>query len=281
MAGVAALMKAVYPALTPLDFDQAIANGTAVSDLGPPGRDDGFGFGKINALKALQAAQALGGGSQPGVVTANPTVLDCAAGDSRKVLQLETQGDDAPAILEVSGDQDGIDVARGNNVSVDGSGDYIVQVDPGALDTAVHEGKIIVQLANDSRLQVPVYLQVIRQQAGVGNPGQVYILLRDVDSDSTHLQTTAQLDAEGRYRFSFDDSVGRGSYRVYAGSDIDNDKFICGAGETCGAWPTRDRPEDILVDRDMLGLDFDLVTESDFDIETRHHDAANGIQRGP
>ncbi len=281
VAGVAALMKAVYPALTPLDFDQAVANGTAVTDLGPPGRDDDFGFGKINALKAVQAAQALGGGSQPGVVIANPTVLDFAAGESLKVIQLEAQGDDAPAIVDVAGDQDWIDVARGNNVAADGTGDYIVQVDPGVLDTAVHEGKIIVQLDNDTRLEVPVYMQVIRQQAGVGNPGQVYILLRDADNESTRLQTTAQLDAEGRYRFSFEETVGRGSYRIYAGSDIDNDLFICGAGETCGAWPTRDRPEDILVDRDMSGLDFDLVTEANFDIETRHQDAANGIQRGP
>ncbi len=281
VAGVAALMKAVYPALTPLEFDRAIANGTAVTDLGAPGRDDDFGYGRINALKAVQAALALGGGSQPGVITANPTVLDFAAGESLKVLQLEAQGDGASAIVSVSGDQDWLDVAPGNNVAVDGTGDYIVQVDPEGLDTAVHEGKIIVALANNSRLEVPVYLQVIRQQAGVGSPGQVYILLREDGNSETSLQTTAELDAEGRYRFSFEEAVARGSYRIYAGSDIDNDRFICGAGETCGAWPTRDRPEDLLVDRDITGLDFDLAIEASFDIEMQQRDVASSLERGP
>jgi serine protease len=95
------------------------------------------------------------------------------------------------------------------------------------------------------------------------------------------LQTTAELDAEGRYRFSFEEAVARGSYRIYAGSDIDNDRFICGAGETCGAWPTRDRPEDLLVDRDITGLDFDLAIEASFDIEMQQRDVASSLERGP
>ncbi len=280
VAGVAALMKAVYPALSPADFDLAIANGTAVTDLGAPGRDDDFGFGKINALKAVQAAQALGGGNQPGVITANPTVLDFAAGESLKILQLNAQGDVPPRIVSVTGDQIWIDVAPGNNVAADGTGDYIIQVDPGELDTAVYEGKIIVQLENN-KLEVPLYMQVLKQAAGVGNPGLLYVLLRDASSEATSLQTTASLDGDGRFRYSFDNVVKGGSYRIFAGSDIDNDFVICGAGETCGAWPTRDRAEEILVDRDMDGFDFDLVTEANFDVEGQREGAAEKIQRGP
>jgi serine protease len=281
VAGVAALMKAVYPALSPADFDLAIANGTAVTDLGVPGRDDDFGFGKINALKAVQAAQALGGGNQPGVITANPTVLDFAAGESLKILQLNAQGDVPPEIVSVTGDQVWIDVAPGNNVAADGTGDYIVQVDPGDLDTAVYDGKIIVQLENNSKLELPIYMQVLKQAAGVGNPGLLYVLLRDASSQVTSLQTTASLDGEGRFRYRFDKVVKVGTYRIFAGSDIDNDFVICGAGETCGAWPTRDRPEEILIDRDMSGLDLDLVTEANFGVEGQLQEAADKIQRGP
>ena len=281
VAGVAALMKAVYPELSPADFDLAIANGTAVTDLGVPGRDDDFGFGKINALKAVQAAQALGGGNQPGVITANPTVLDFAAGESLKILQLNAQGDAPPGIVSVVGDQTWIDVSPGNNVAANGTGDYIVQVDPGELDTAVYEGKIIVQLENNSSLVIPLYMQVLKQPAGVGNPGLLYVLLRDANSQVTSLQTTASMDGEGRFRYSFNNVVKAGNYRIFAGSDIDNDFVICGAGETCGAWPTRDRPEEILVDRDISGLDFDLVTEANFDAEGQLEGASDKIRRGP
>jgi serine protease len=75
--------------------------------------------------------------------------------------------------------------------------------------------------------------------------------------------------------------VKAGNYRIFAGSDIDNDFVICGAGETCGAWPTRDRPEEILVDRDISGLDFDLVTEANFDAEGQLEGASDKIRRGP
>nr|MCU0806926.1 S8 family peptidase [Candidatus Contendobacter sp.] len=60
VAGVIALMKAVNPGLTPQRVADLLASGALTDDLGAPGKDDQFGYGLINASKAVTAA---GGGS--------------------------------------------------------------------------------------------------------------------------------------------------------------------------------------------------------------------------
>jgi serine protease len=267
VVGVAALMKAVYPELTPSDFDQALVSGAAVLDLGPSGRDDDYGHGIIDALKAVQAAQILAGGEQPGVVMTNPSVLDFTPGVTVKTFEISTYGKDAPVVTSVVADQPWIVVEKGKSVNPDGIGVYLVQVDSSALDTGVHQGKITVQLSDNTRLVLPVNLQVLNPQAGLGNPGLLYVLLWDVGTLKVLHQTQISMAADGRYRYYFNSKVAAGSYRVYAGSDIDNDNTICGAGETCGAWPTRGRAEDIRVERDLTGIDFELITDADFGIE--------------
>ncbi len=73
MAGVMALMKAVAPGLTPQAIANLLTSGALTDDLGAPGKDDQFGYGLINASKAVTAA---GGGSAPGSFQAiDPSLL--------------------------------------------------------------------------------------------------------------------------------------------------------------------------------------------------------------
>ena len=255
------------PALTPNDFDQALISGAAVLDLGPAGRDDAFGHGVIDALKAVQAAQSLGGGQPLGVVIAKPTVLDFTQGVSIKTFALSALGLNPPQILSVSADQQWLSVEPANDVGLDLLGTHIVQVDPEGLDPAVHQARITVALSNNTELLIPVYIQVLDALQGSGSPGLLYVLLRNSDTLKVSHQTEVSIASDGSFRYQFDSNVPAGNYRVFAGSDVDNDKIICGAGETCGAWPTRDRAEDIVVDRDLTGLDFELITDGDFGIE--------------
>lgn len=60
VAGVMALIKAVAPSLTPQAITSLLVSGALTDDLGAAGRDDQFGYGLINASKAVAAA---GGGS--------------------------------------------------------------------------------------------------------------------------------------------------------------------------------------------------------------------------
>ena len=52
------------------------------------------------------------------------------------------------------------------------------------------------------------------------------------------------------------DRLPAGRYEIWAGTDNDNDLFICDAGETCGAWPSLDFPEFLEITDDLDGLDF-------------------------
>jgi serine protease len=56
VAGVVALMKAVNPALTPEGLYALLQNGALTNDIGDTGRDDNFGYGLIDAYKAVLAA---------------------------------------------------------------------------------------------------------------------------------------------------------------------------------------------------------------------------------
>ena len=68
-------------------------------------------------------------------------------------------------------------------------------------------------------------------------------------------------DNAGNYQFQFPD-VPAGEYKIVAGTDTDNDGFICDDGEACGEFITRDQPIVVEVDRDLAGLDFLVNYES-------------------
>ena len=67
-SGVIALMKAVNPALTPDELDELLVKGGITQDLGVPGRDDLYGYGLIDAQKAVLAAA-------PALLTVSPASL--------------------------------------------------------------------------------------------------------------------------------------------------------------------------------------------------------------
>ena len=52
------------------------------------------------------------------------------------------------------------------------------------------------------------------------------------------------------------DDLPGGRYSLVAGSDADNDLFICDAGEACGAWLTLDQPLEIDLDSDRSDINF-------------------------
>ena len=56
-----------------------------------------------------------------------------------------------------------------------------------------------------------------------------------------------------------------GNYEVWAGTDNDNDFFICDDGETCGAYQTMDEPVVLKVNRNRANINF----SSDYQISLR------------
>jgi serine protease len=81
-----------------------------------------------------------------------------------------------------------------------------------------------------------------------------YVILVDELGNTATPAVLVSAD-NGRYDFSVAD-VAAGQYRVFAGTDSDDDGFLCDSGEACGAYPTLDLPERISVNGDRSGLDF-------------------------
>jgi serine protease len=255
VAGVLALMKSVNPDLSPADIDALLARGDMTDDLGLPGRDDLYGFGLVNAQRSLLAAIEAGGSSpatDPRLVASASTLNFGTVNDSL-VLELRNGGGGELRLDAVEASTPWL-TATPLEVEGDGLGLYGIGVDRTGLDTGVYSGLVTaVSSANDVVVRV---LMSVGGDAGVADVGRVYIILYDMESNEPFSQAAAD-SKSGRYDYRFD-QVPRGRYEIVAGSDADNDLFICDSGEACGAWLTIDRPIQLQPESDLQDLDFPI-----------------------
>ncbi len=258
VAGVAALMKAVHPAMTPEEFDSLLRSGSITTDLGAAGRDDAFGFGLIDARLAVEAAQALANGSPPPSnpkLSVLPGALNYGVAATALDLRVDNSGTGDLTVNSVS-------VAEGapwlsvsaQQVDADGLGDYRVEVDRAGLADGTYSGRIVVD-SDAGNQNVPVIMQVGADEGD--DAGYHYVLLYDPDTDET-VETFGVAGVDGRYDFRFE-NVADGDYQIYAGSDADNDGAVCDAGESCGAWLTLDQPATVSVRGSSIS-DIDFTT---------------------
>jgi len=259
VAGVAALMKAVYPILTPDEFDQLLINGLLTNSAG---RDDLFGYGQIDAFSAVAAAQDLAGGAPlPPTIIARPAFLNLAAsGTAAQSADLEIRnGAQAPmTIASVISDPAATWLSVSEKaVDANKLGIYSVTANPGSLTPGVYAANITVT-ATDPAVKsaaVPVRLQVFSPVSG-GNVGVIYVLLVDPDTLETVDQVNVLFDAgTAQYRYTFTD-VPAGTYQIYAGTNTDNNGFIGDPGEALGAYRTVDQPTSVEVPGTNTELDF-------------------------
>lgn len=255
VAGVLALMVSINPDLAPADIDALLVAGALTEDLGDAGRDDLFGHGLINAQRAVLAAlDSIGSAPADNarLVTSASTLNFGATADTLDlVVRNGGKGDLQVQTIEVSEPW-----LRVQPVSVDaaGLGDYVVAVDREGIAPGVYTANITID-SSVNTLPVRVFMS-ISGALTAADVGVVYILLLDTEDESVIDQFVSGGD-DGMYPFRFD-GVEAGSYEIIAGSDADNDLFICDAGEACGAWLTIDQPIVIELDSDRGGLDFPI-----------------------
>ncbi|MEJ2453850.1 MAG: S8 family serine peptidase [Candidatus Thiodiazotropha sp.] len=253
VAGVSALMKAVYPAMTPDDFDTLLAAGELTNDLGDPGRDDIYGYGMIDALKAVEAAQTAAGTPVANSVIASSTSVDFGITLQAATITLTGRGAAPPQVTAFSSSEPWLNVTAG---TVDGSGlgDYELTVDRSGLVDAVYRGTVSFSLSDGNSITISVSMRVLAQPAGVtGNAGFLHLMLLDLSLNSQGELNLSPVD--GSYDFEFQ-NVAAGDYYLVAGSDVDNNGKICEVGESCGAYPVRNQEVAVTVDRNISGLDF-------------------------
>ncbi len=259
IAGVVALMKAVHPNLTPNELDSMLSNGALTNDMGDPGRDDIYGYGMIDALKAVEAAKNAAGSPPPTTVTASPTRYNFGAASQTTTITLASQGATPPSITSFNSSAQWLSVTAGT-VNADGMGEYNLTVDRSGLVDATYTATVDFGLSDGNRISVSVTMQVQTQSTGgTGNAGFLYLVLFD-----TSLNNQKQLNlspTDGKYQYQLND-IAAGDYYIIAGSDVDNDGKICEVGESCGAYPLRNEVDIVTVNRNYSGLDFNATINS-------------------
>lgn len=265
VAGVVALMKALYPGLTPDVFDALLQAGTLTRDLGDTGRDDHFGWGLIDAHKAVLIALEGGeNGGIPAILSVSPNTLNFVGDQSSAQVTVANSGN-PNAYLAVS--------AYGADVSwlgvvpaetdADGLGIYTITVDREGLADGIHSGTLTFA-SNANQVLVAVTLQV-GSNTGTSDGGYHYILLLNANT----YETVAQVENAGEngvYTYQFAGLPYGETYTLYAGTNPDGDRYVCEEGEACGAYLSLDQPVTLTVEEDMQDIDF--ITDINFNLST-------------
>lgn len=256
MAGVIALMKSIYGDLAPQHVETLLQSGAIVEDIGATGRDDLFGHGLINAHKAVIEAQALASVTPVDnpLLGVFPAALNM--GGSRTVAMLDATniGNGTLSLSSVTDNAPWLTVTP-ESVDADQLGRYRVTVDRTSLADGTYQGTISF-VSTQNSIDVPVLMEVV-SVANSGNAGYHYAMLIDA-FDFSLVDLWDGAAQSGRYNYQFNNvsfPAGR-EYFVVAGSDLNNDFYICDPGEACGAYFSLGDLSAIDADGPHSGLDF-------------------------
>ncbi|MCG6912175.1 MAG: S8 family serine peptidase [Deltaproteobacteria bacterium] len=248
VAGVAALMKSVYSGLTPAILDNLIAGGTITEDLGPPGRDNQFGHGLIDALQAVLTVYA---GELPTLLFVDPLSLNFGSTDTILLLDASNYSSETLTDVNATTDVDWISI-EGSFDEAGQSGTFTISVDRTGLDDGPYAATITFT-SSVNTVPVPVRMQV-GDATAAGNAGYHYVVLLDPDTFQPLAQYDVPAPTNGAYHYHLKAPMGK--YIIFAGTDADNDYYIGDAGESSGAYPSLDQPAVIRLYRDLTGYDF-------------------------
>lgn len=271
VAGVIALMKAVYPQLTAQQVTNLLGNGLLTNDLAPEGKDSAFGYGLIDALKAVNEAQKLANGGvlppQPTQLVAEPNTLLMGT-NSQQEFTLRNNGGNSPTI-SISDDADWLTVTAIENGAASLSGSTVIryraEIDRTDLNPGYYKATITVSAdgENPAASDIDVYIQVGNLSAQ-GTLTQQYVLLLSDNSDSAI--KTAATDSNGHFVFN---NVENGRYRLVGGSDIDVDNNLCDIAETCGFYPPPDVSQIEVDNNDISGVEMPVAIKVQSSLQSR------------
>lgn len=254
VAGVAALMLAANPSLTPTQLESMIQS--TATDLGSPGRDDFFGNGLINAFKAVEAASGTPLFSTP-FLDLTPNKLSFQSGQSTKNVFLQNYGTGTINVTSVIIDTQG----TGNWLSATPTSGSLPQsiavtVDPSILANGSYEGVITI---NSSAGSKDLSVSLVKENAP--NVGTITVQLVDVTGVvvSETLATSAN-----NYSYSFS-GVPSGSYTIRALTDNNSDMIASRVDEFTGAFPTlvEQTPVTFAPGQVQTGFDFSVTRVGD------------------
>jgi serine protease len=257
VSGVIALMEAVAGTtgndITPDEFDALLAGGDLTEDRGAAGRDDIFGYGLIDAAKAVLAAK--GAAATDPLPVATPASLNFGTVSTADQVTITNSGMGSLAVTDVT-----INPASAQNwlsitadtVDTSGLGTYLVSVNRSNVADNTYRATIVIS-TSAGPVNVPVLMQKLTNGL-TDNAGFHYILAVDTTTSEIVATTTAEA-INGQYSYELID-VPAGEYLIFAGSNFDNDDTICDDGEACGAYLSLDQPTPVVVTSNRNNIDF-------------------------
>jgi len=260
VAGVAALMFSVNPALSAVQIRQILRD--TATDLGSFGRDDSFGYGLIDAGRAVQAAQITTGlGMAPAELVLSTHVLDF--GEEATILSVDVQnaGGGTLVIENVSlrewvGNA-WLDATPGGGSASATYTTISAVVDRRGLSPGQYRGSIEITPSGGAPAVVDVFAQV---PGADRPPDTIHLVARDAATSG--MLARGVVEADGSFVLTLPPM--EGAVVLWAGTDRDGDGVICEFHDACGAWPGIGSPRAIDADRIRLPDSFTIpVLEPD------------------
>jgi serine protease len=246
VAGVYALMKGEIAGLTPGQFMAFLKAGDLTRPVGPAFE---YGAGLIDALKSMDAAL---GGAFPVTLSSSPTALQLNAAvlEAELVLTAFPEGETFQ-VTNVTSSAEWLSASLDPEKTDPASATIAVSADTSALDSQQrYATELLIDYSPDNgdaaTLSVPVSLQ-LDSTPEEKDAGRHYVLLINSSEDASDGEVVAQAvvtAVNGQYDFVFD-NVELGEYFLVAGTDTDNNGFICENGEACAEYPVNGLPETI------------------------------------
>jgi serine protease len=258
VAGVFALMRSANADLDPEAVTAMLERGELTIPLGDVsngGRNDTFGYGLIDANRAVAAAIAADG-SPPEPrpwLGAFPNALNFGATlESLRITLRNNSGGDLD-LVSISSSESWLTAP-----AADGLTEYDLQVDRDGLAEGSYSA--VLTIASDVNVvNVPVIMQIIDTNL-TGDAGHMYVRLIDLETGNIREVETDVID--GEYVWQIDQLPATGEnakgYRVVAHTNADNDNQLCDPGEACGSYLTVDQPIAINLQENLINLDFQI-----------------------
>jgi serine protease len=245
VAGVYALMKGEESTLTPGQFFALLADGQLTDTVGSATE---YGAGLINAIKAVDAARS---GNIPDVLAVSPSVLSFSQATLSQTLSFVRYPSSAEITIQsvvVGDDWLQIDPAISGGAP---PSSVTVTVDASQLDSSqIYSSEILITYNGGRKLEIPVNVRLV-DPTDERNAGRHYVLLVTSDGNYDTVAQSVVSATGGQYRFQFG-AVDPGDYFLVAGTDTDNNGFICESGEACAEYPVNGLPQPISVGLDPI-----------------------------
>ena len=245
VAGVAALMKAAAPGLTPEQFEAYLGSGQLTSSRGPSGWDPEFGHGLINARKAVEAAGG-DGDTAPASLSTSPSMLVYGETATNRNISIHPLGSEVGSLDGFfQANAPWIVSASPLDVDGDGFGIWEVGIDREGLVDGLYRGTLGAITTTDVEVQVPVEVRV-GSEAETGDAGFLYLVAFDALT-GTVVDVLGGSGSGGVYSYEVADLVA-GNYLLITFSDVGNELIVCGRGNLCGFYPGTGTMEPVVIE---------------------------------